>query len=153
MNPHMPRQEGAGDMRRSMDPFNPNPLHRSSTIGQDGIRELDRAALRRRTGNGVHVVPGSDSMKESRTSRSRRLTKHKPSKLTNAKSNNQQMTEDLYGNWKDWGQGLQDKPFNLEEKSKERHQQLDMENWVDHMTKPKLFNYYDESDGNASRSL
>jgi hypothetical protein len=50
-------------------------------------------------------------------------------------------------------QAPQDKPFNLDEKAKERHQQLDMENWVDHMTKPKLFNFYDESDGNASRSL
>ena len=50
-------------------------------------------------------------------------------------------------------------PFNydpqgiLEEGSKKLRQQRDMENWVDHMTKPKLFNFYDESDGNASRSL
>lgn len=50
-------------------------------------------------------------------------------------------------------------PFNydpqgiLEEGSKKLRQQRDMENWVDHMTKPQLFNFYDESDGNASRSL
>lgn len=60
MNPHMPRQEGAGDMRKSMDPFTPNPIARLiDDSDRTAIQNYDKAASGGELVNGVHVVPGS----------------------------------------------------------------------------------------------
>lgn len=157
MNPHMPRQEGAGDMRRSMDPFNPNPLAQIiNDSDRTAIQNYDKAASGGELVDGVHVVPGSMRFYEGIKEPADPVDEAQAIKIRQMQNlDNQQMTEESIRELKEGlgAMGLQDKPFNLEEKSKERHQQLDMENWVDHMTKPKLFNFYDESDGNASRSL
>ena len=56
----MTRQEGAGDMRQSMDPFTPNPIAKLiDASDMMAIENYDRAASGGELINGVHVVPGS----------------------------------------------------------------------------------------------
>jgi hypothetical protein len=62
MNPHMPRQEGVGDMRQSMDPFTftPNPIAKLiDDSDKTAIQNYDKAASGGELVDGVHVVPGS----------------------------------------------------------------------------------------------